>query len=234
MRPVDLVPSLLRHKFISLVGGGGKTSFSELLARAALKDGRRVAITTTTKIWAREPCATLDGVRSADPGKFLRIGKGIEHGKLTGLDPEEVRELGKQYDIVLVEADGAKGGPLKYPAAYEPIIPPCSDLTVVVAGLDALGGTVEAHVFRWALFTGVSGLPKEAEITVPVFLRLFEADGLMKDVNRAVSLILLNKYDACPRPESVPDLLRALSARNDPGLVVVASVNRGEFYTLPA
>ena len=89
---------------------------------------------------------------------FVRVGKAIEDGKLTALESEDVAELGSMYDLVLIEADGSKGKPLKYPAEYEPVIPSFSDHVIVVAGLDALSGRVDEQIFRWELFGKATGL----------------------------------------------------------------------------
>ena len=235
LRKIDQFPSLLREKFISFVGAGGKTALAEYLGRAAVERGMRVAITTTTKIWAREPYMTLDcgGPQSRQKGsQFLRVGRSVEQGKLTGLRMDQVEALGGMYDLVLVEADGSKGQPLKYPADFEPVIPPFSDRIVVVAGLEALGGTIAQKVFRWELFTEASGLAGEAEVTIPVFLRLLEADGLMKGVDRARSIIVLNKYDACGQREKALGLARTALLATGTAEAIVASVRHGIFYGL--
>jgi molybdenum cofactor cytidylyltransferase len=235
LRKIDQLSSLLREKFISFVGAGGKTALAEYLARMAMEKGKRVAITTTTKIWAKEPYVTLDcGAAQlvSKGGQFLRVGRSVEQGKLTGLGLDEVEALGGAYDLVLVEADGSKGQPLKYPADYEPVIPPFSDRIVVVAGLEALGGTIAQKVFRWELFAEASGLTREAEVTIPVFLRLFEADGLMKGVDRARSIIVLNKYDACGQREKAIDLAKAVLLGTGSMEALVASVRLGIFYGL--
>ena len=59
--------------------------------------------------------------------------------------PEELR---RAADVVLVEADGAKRLPLKAPAEYEPVIPPCADAVAAVAGMDAVGQAVGAVCHR--------------------------------------------------------------------------------------
>ena len=232
---IDPLPSLLGEHVISFVGAGGKTSLAEYLGRAAAASGRRVVMTTTTKIWAAEPYVTFDDPRPKKGGesrRFIRMGKSVDQGKLTGLSAGEVEALGRDYDLVLVEADGAKGRPLKYPAAYEPVIPPCSGLIVVVAGLDALGRTIAETVFRSEQFIQATGLSSGAEVTTPVFLRLFEGDGLMKGVNKAGCVIVLNKFDACGDRESVPGLAWAVSRHTGGTQVIVASVRQGEFYGL--
>ncbi len=163
-------------------------------------------------------------------GPLVRVGKTVEGEKLTGLSADEVEMLGRQCDFVLIEADGAKRRPLKYPAHYEPVIPPFSDLTVVVAGLDALGAAIAEKVFRWQLFTEAAGLPREAEVTPAVFARLFEKDALMKGVDASRCVVFLNKYDACRMQAVVPELALAIRRRTGAGAVIVASIREGMFY----
>jgi probable selenium-dependent hydroxylase accessory protein YqeC len=215
---IDPLPLLRGENVISFVGAGGKTSLAEYLGQTAAAGGKRVVMTTTTRIWAKEPYVTLDAPGMKKGGRSRRF---VRMGKLV-----------RDYDLVLVEADGAKGRPLKYPAAHEPVIPPCSDRIVVVAGLDALGLTIAEAVFRSELFTEASGMPSGVEITTPVFLRLFEGDGLMKGVDRAGCIVVLNKFDACGDRESVPGLAGAVSRHTGAGQVIVASARRGEFYGL--
>jgi len=231
-RKIDPLAAVAGKKYVSFVGAGGKTSYAEYVAARAAETGRPVVVTTTTKIWAREPYATLDAGpwQGKGDGRFLRVGKSVEKGKLTGLIPDEVETIGKDYELVLIEADGSRGMPLKYPASFEPVIPACTDLTVVVAGLDALSGAVADKVFRSELFVEKRGLSGEERVTPPVFLSLFEKDGLLKDVDIANCLVVLNKYDACPERERVPELARGVSERVAGARVIVASVRYGIFY----
>jgi probable selenium-dependent hydroxylase accessory protein YqeC len=230
-RKIDPLAPFGNRKYVSFVGGGGKTSFAEHIAALALNRGRRVLITTTTKIWAREPYATFDGTRiqEPEPGQVLRLGKSAEDRKLTGLSPEEIEKAGKDYELVLIEADGAKNMPLKYPASFEPVIPEYGDMTVVVAGLDALGCTVEERVFRSSLLAEKRGIPGDEKVTLPFFLGLFEADALLKGVETSRCLVVLNKYDACPERAKVPELARGISERTGAS-VVISSVRHGIFY----
>jgi len=43
--------------------------------------------------------------------------------KLRGIEPEWVRSLRPLADVVIIEADGARGLPLKAPATHEPVVP---------------------------------------------------------------------------------------------------------------
>jgi len=229
---IDPLVLLDKKKYVTFVGGGGKTSIAEYLAGLAIREGRRVAVTTTTKIWAREPYALFGRTASQKErqASFLRVGKSVEQGKLTGLTAGEVEDVGRDFDLVLIEGDGSKALPLKYPAPYEPVIPPLTDVTIVVAGLDALSGRVAEQVFRWELLSKASGAAGVDRVTPSLFLRLFEADGLLKGVDRQNALIILNKYDACRERQKVPELARAIGEHTGIGQVIVASVRHAIFY----
>ncbi len=231
-RKIDPLAAVTGKKYVSFVGAGGKTSYAEYVAARALEMGRRVLITTTTKIWAREPYATIESGLWSGAGQFFRVGKSVVKGKLTGLTPDEVKRTGEDYDLVLIEADGSRSMPLKYPASFEPVIPTFTDLTVVVAGLDALSGAIRDKVFRSELLAEKRGVSDRGRVTLPVFLSLFEKDGLLKGVDRANCLVVLNKYDACPERERVPELARGVSERVDGAEVIVASVQYGIFYSV--
>ncbi len=221
----------LQAHYLSFVGAGGKTTLIDYLAGEAIRRGKRVAITTTTKIWARVPY-----VLWADLGKgqarpdLVRVGKAVVDGKLTALAAAEVAELGSMYDLVLIEADGSKGKPLKYPAEYEPVIPSFSDHVIVVAGLDALSGRVDEQIFRWELFGKATGLAGNARVTPSLFLRFFEDDTLMKGVDRQKCVIVLNKYDACTERNAVTDLAKEVLEKSGAPRAIVSSVPFETFY----
>ncbi len=231
-RKIDPETLFDKIKYVTFVGSGGKTSYAEYLAARAREGGRRVAITTTTKIWAREPYALMGQPQWQDQRRepFVRVGKTAEKGKLTALTADEVEDVGKGFDLVLIEGDGARGLPLKYPASYEPVIPYFTELTVVVAGLDALSGIVAEKVFRWELLAEKAGVTGTDHVTPSLLLRLFEADGLLKSVDPRKSLIILNKYDACSQREGVPALARAIAEHTGVAGVVVSSVRHAIFY----
>jgi probable selenium-dependent hydroxylase accessory protein YqeC len=230
-RKIDPFDFLIHGKFVTLVGAGGKTSLAEFLGREALRRERRVALTTTTKIWAREPYATIDRAGWQGSSECLvRVGKTLEAGKLTGLDTDELASLGKDFDLVLIEADGAKGRPLKYPAAFEPVIPALSERVLVLAGLDALSGRIAEKVFRWELFSKGAQLSGDEEVSKEVFLRLFERDGMMKGVDTEKCVIVLNKYDACTRRQEVLAIARRLHEHMGNRPVVIGSTKFSFFY----
>jgi molybdenum cofactor cytidylyltransferase len=86
-----------------------------------------------------------DGLRAAleGEGRATLLGRRLREDKLEGVTPERVAELAPLADLVLVEADGARGRSLKVPAEHEPVVPAVTTLLIVVAALDVLGAPLD-------------------------------------------------------------------------------------------
>ena len=106
---------------VSFVGGGGKTSLGVRLVREATALGMRAIFTVTTRIYPPDL-----------PPDCWVAGPPTPEGKLSGLSFAEVAAIGA--DLVVVEADGSAGRPLKFPQPHEPVIPPCTTIVVPVVG----------------------------------------------------------------------------------------------------
>ena len=172
---------MARHRMVALVGAGGKTSTLYALARQAEDSGRTVVVTTTTHI-LRHPGLPLveeptpERLRAAlEEHGVVTVGTVFRGDKLSGAGtPEELR---RAADVVLVEADGAKRLPLKAPAEYEPVIPPCADAVAAVAGMDAVGQAVGVVCHRPERVCALLGRPPEHRLT-PGDLALLAAHPL--------------------------------------------------------
>ena len=226
---------VLHQKYVAFVGSGGKTSLAEYAAAELLQLGKKVAITTTTKIFVREPYCTIGEVsRPERDMPFMRIGRSVEEGKLTGLSFEDLERLGEMYDVVLIEADGAKGLPLKFPASHEPVIPPFSDAIFVVSGLDGLFGRVDQKVFRWESFCDATGMAGHALVDPEVFLRFFADDALLKGVDKEKCTVVLNKLDALTVKEEAFELGKRIIDTAGIREVIIASALHKVFYHMEA
>ena len=231
IRRIDPSALLTGKGCFAFVGGGGKTTLSEYLAERSVEDGYPSAVTTTTKIYAVEPYALFREL-PGEPSKevrWLRIGADVRDGKLTALSLDAIRDLGRLYDRLFIEADGAKGLPLKIPSDHEPVIPPWCDLTFVVAGLDALGRKAGEVVFRRELLGPVMGIDDESVITPALFERFFCDTVLLKDVDRGKSIIVLNKYDLPIDRQDVRSLAERIVTITGGVPVLVAAVHRRIF-----
>jgi probable selenium-dependent hydroxylase accessory protein YqeC len=176
---------------ISLVGGGGKTTLMFALARELVASQGLVITTTTTKIFPPSPedspCMLVSEDKRAI--KDFILNEGVEHGhitivseeiassgKLKGVDPELIQEFCKvsPETIIIVEADGAAGRPLKAPnIEHEPVIPRNSSLIIPVVGIDALGCELkDDYVFRAEIAAELTGTALGEIVTPEVIATL--------------------------------------------------------------
>ena len=127
---------------ISIVGSGGKTTLVKKLATDYRAEGKKVFVTTTTHMYIEEDTLLTDDadtIISALREKGFAMA-GIPQGeKIKALSRETFDAVCKHVDVVLVEADGSKHMPLKFPNATAPVIPNNTDEILVVCGLTALG-----------------------------------------------------------------------------------------------
>lgn len=140
---------------ISFTGAGGKTTLIMRLAADMNSAGLKTLLTTTTKFYPPpgvKPFLTCDPKSAVSLLKkhFLNdqtavLGKRIlPDGKIEGIEPGVIAFLPHELGVsVLVEADGAKGLPIKGYAVHEPVVPPDTDIIIAVIGADALGACLD-------------------------------------------------------------------------------------------
>jgi molybdenum cofactor cytidylyltransferase len=211
---------------ITIYGAGGKTSLLETLGRELTWQGRRVVLTTTTKIFkpAEYPCvvgndfafiakALAEHFPSQSP-VVLGAGLSGDH-KLTGIDPGWPQVLLDEdiCDDVVVEGDGAARRPIKGYAAYEPVLPPSSTLLIPVLGYDALGVPLDAdHVHRPEAFGALTGARPGDRLTVSHFVAVMtHMIHLGKEKCPQAAIVpVVNKIDLARDTEQIRDILRDL------------------------
>ena len=201
-----------RHRLITVIGAGGKTSLLNWLSMQMHPLARRVILTSTTKIFPLQGVCTI--LNDGKPGFIERIKQALARhqrivvaqrldtasGKLIGLSPALVTQLHEHHvaDAILVEADGAARKPLKAPALHEPVIPLKSDICIGVMGLDAAYRPLtEANVHRHEIFARITKLTPGELVTPKHMVGIAMApNGLFKGSPADSDLaVVLNKSD---------------------------------------
>lgn len=198
--PFDFVNDGEKHT-ICLVGGGGKTTVMYELSAAWADCGRRVLVLTSTHI-----LRPVDGSFAANvpavqnlwqQGRYAVIGTPeFATGKLT-LPPQSVYEALKlQADVILCEADGSKHHPCKVPAEHEPVFLPDCDMVLAVAGMDALGNSLQQVCQRPQLAAELLDCSADKIIDAQMLAALLLSEqGARKNVGTHGFYIVLNKCD---------------------------------------
>ena len=172
----------------SVIGSGGKTSFLRYFAE---KLNGSVILTTSTHMFPfpdlplvksgsdTEIGLIRDGLRRAvSQNRIACLGAPLPSGKLAapcGITFEELEELA---DYVLIEADGSKGRPLKAHRSFEPVIPPCSRLTVCLIGASGIGRLPSEACHCPELFLSLSGGDPEETVRADQIARVINKENL--------------------------------------------------------
>lgn len=142
------------RRVIAVVGSGGKTTYIKNEAKKYLAQGLKVFVTTSTHMAIEE-----DTIVSEDADEIIQVMEekgyvmaGVRHGeKIQELSKETYARVCEHADVALVEADGSKHMPIKFPAEHEPVIYENVTEIVVVCGLHAFGKPLKDVAHRLEL-----------------------------------------------------------------------------------
>lgn len=182
----------------AFVGSGGKTTLLKKMAAQYRREGKSVLVTTTTHMFKEEDTILSDDAETIlcalrETGYAMA---GVAEGeKIGALSQETFDAVAAQADVVLVEADGSKCLPLKYPNATEPVIPDGVDEIFVVCGLNALGQEARSVCHRLELVKACLAIEDDTLMT-PVHIQRLVTEGYLKPLRAAYPRA---KITLCPR-----------------------------------
>ena len=212
------------EKMLALIGAGGKTTTLFRLAHELFDEGKKVLLTTTTKIFkpvkphvhrlylAQDLDALLGELGRIKEPMVIGAGHRLDGaGKLVGLPPEWFAALMRSatVDWILIEADGAAMKPFKVPLEHEPVVPESCPLTVWVMGIKALRQPLdEPHVHRAERACELLGVELGTPLTEAHILRLAEHPaGCFKGIPRdSRKIALINQADTADEIEQARSL----------------------------
>ena len=189
----------MKKTMISLVGGGGKTTTMFYIGKYFAKKGERVIITTSTHIIKPDNYLEINAAKELREFEFgtepLVIG--VDEGKkLSSIDLKELNRLRLYSDIVLVEADGAKGFPIKLPREGEPVIPRNTNICVICMGIDAVGKKISEKCFRYERAKEIFGWDEDHILSEEDAARILtDKRAEFKGINNRKTLFIINKAD---------------------------------------
>ena len=173
---------------VCLVGAGGKTSLMFQLAGEARSLGYRTLVSTTTKIFVPEQdqydAIDLNGRGFTDStpeeaGIYV-AGKPVSTIKMSGLSEDILSACVRQFDLTLLEADGAARKPLKGWLQTEPVIPAFTTHTIGIIDIQTVGKIVtDDLVHRLDCFCKITGARKGDRVTTDHLVKIiFHEQGL--------------------------------------------------------
>ncbi len=241
-------------QLISLVGGGGKTSTMNALAKALLNSNYTVITTTTTHIRkpSEEECPytyilkeyedlDIEAIRKlVKEYKHITILSGVDKfGKGYGLQPDIITKIfeEKVCDTVICEADGSAQRPIKCPRESEPVFPAKTNVVIPVVGLDALGASIGSDMtFRNEYICNVTGLNIGDILDENAIAKIVTNEkGIIQYApENAIIIPFLNKIDLISTRSAI-EVAKAILGKNHPQInyVVTGSIqDKNRIFTI--
>jgi len=240
---------LLPHPLISIVGAGGKTTTMYMLANELAQRGNRVITTTTTNIYFPKKdetdtlivgtvTSTLLKMVSAAWKQHQRVtvaGRVIGAGKVAGLELDQPYELLMKSgaDVVIVEADGARHKVIKAPAEHEPVIPPETNVALLMMSAEAIDQPLSGEIaHRSERVAAVLGINQGDILTAALVARLMMSErGGMKNIPEMAKVYVLITHVTEERRDEVREVAELV--RRSPLVASVYCSNRpGEWFVM--
>lgn len=215
---------------IAAAGAGGKTTTLKRLAAEYVKNGCKPVVTTTTHIFKEDSPLFLEDPSMEEIVHLLEekgcvfAGSRAGNGKMKRLSDNILEAVLKLPNPVLIEADGAKMLPIKFPADHEPVILPEITHLLSVYGLDAVGRKIKEVCFRSELMADFLKKSTEDILTAEDIARLAQSDsagrkGLEKGMRYTV---ILNKADTLDRCHTALKIWESMEHKKEIKVVVTA------------
>jgi len=197
---------IARGDVVAFIGAGGKTTTLLNLGHELAEIGWRVAATTTTPIGVEQLDLMPYTLSSGESMPALSMALG-EFGFVFIYDHIKANEVygpGSAFisqmldavdsDVLLIEADGADGLPLKAPFDHEPAIPTETSLVVSLASLSVLGQELtDDHVYNAQAIIERYGFVEGQRIKSPWVAQVLRDEELglarVPAANRVVTLL---------------------------------------------
>lgn len=175
----------IERDIVSVVGAGGKTTLVFTIGDEVRRGGRKVIVTTTTKMGSDQTGGLtvvppdLDKVAGAlaVSGACLVIAA-RDHRKATGVSPAWVDDAAAAgiAEVIVIEADGARRRKLKAPADHEPVIPQSSTLVIAVMAASAVGEVIADVAHRPDCVASIAGAAVTDRLTTGAAARVLTSD----------------------------------------------------------
>jgi probable selenium-dependent hydroxylase accessory protein YqeC len=162
-------------------------------------------------------------------------GRVIGAGKLAGLHPNQPYELLTKSgaDVVIVEADGARHSMIKAPAAHEPVVPPQTNVALLLMSAEAINQPLSTEVaHRPERVAAVLGIHQGDILTTAHIARLMiNEQGAMKNIPEQIAVYLLITHVSLGKRDVVQQLVSLL--QHSPRLSgIYCSAEPGEWFVI--
>ena len=229
---------IVKNDVISFIGAGGKTSLIFRLAEDARRLGFKTLVTTTTHMLIPQPdnfdALDLSGALFRDtilpaPGIYVGGVAAEEHGKMAGVSLSCLENMLNRFDLILIEADGAAGKPLKGWKETEPVIPLVTTKTIGIIDIQTIGCLIDRSlVHRLEIFLKLSRSSETECLSVDHLRRVINNENGLFSKSQGAEILYVNKRESASDEKNAAELVTRSGQRK----VVCGSIRDGIVHVL--
>lgn len=191
---VALLFFLRESHVISLTGAGGKTSLLIKLGDLFSERGEKTLLTTTTHL--------ASDISYGNADLFVEKESTM---KYKSPDISLIKAKTKEYDRMIIEADGARRLPLKFHTSRDPVVIEETDTVMSLIGISALGKPLDSVLFGIDEYRNETKQTDEV-CTLMTIKSLIEAKGgALKGTDGKKTFVVINQADTLT-PEEITDV----------------------------
>lgn len=222
------------QQVIAVIGSGGKSSLCQYLATGWRKMGKKVLMSTTTKILLPSN-SQYERLVTGDFSQLAQAKAGItiagvpmmqdQQQKLTMPDEALLTKAFSAYDQVLLEADGSRQLPLKGWGPHEPVILPQTTGVLAVLPLLPLGTPLTQQVVhRLPLFLTMTGAKAGDPLSPSHYRQIIAGNGgLLEKAGKVPLTIFFNQVESKVALQQAEDILTGLAPEIRASLAAVVA-----------
>lgn len=190
---------------ICIVGAGGKTSLIKRLAEECVNVGLKVLIGTTTRFGADQ----IDSLRESGADVSVEI-----DGAKAFSDIDSIQKSIPEYDIILLEADGAACKRLKGWAEHEPVIPEFTTKTIGVVDISVVGEVIsDKIVHRIKFFCDITGGKSGNVVTKEYLTKIIRHDNGLFQYGKGQRFVYFSKAESDSDIMNAKDIAKLAGVR---------------------
>lgn len=222
-------------EIITIVGAGGKTSFINYFTQIH-RESLKVLFTTTTKIYVPKK-NTYDILFMNDTDKkhislknsgVVVAGKYInQENKIIGLNFEEISNIEKYFDLILIEGDGSKKKSLKGWRENEPVIYPKSNKVIGIVDITSYDMDINNdNIHNLSYFIKISEAKEDKVNLIHLKNMILNENGLFKNAV-GEKILFINKVENEQYKHLAKNLINLVKQENKNIKILYGSIKQG-------
>lgn len=222
-------------EIITVVGAGGKTSFINYFTQIH-RESLKVLFTTTTKIYVPKK-NTYDILFMNDTDKkhislknsgVVVAGKYInQENKIIGLNFEEISNIEKYFDLILIEGDGSKKKSLKGWRENEPVIYPKSNKVIGIVDITSYDMDINNdNIHNLSYFIKISEAKEDKVNLIHLKNMILNENGLFKNAV-GEKILFINKVENEQYKHLAKNLINLVKQENKNIKILYGSIKQG-------